>query len=375
MKRITCEMCGSTDLIKDNGVFICQSCGCKYSVEEAKKLMIEGIVEVCGTVKVDNTDKQENLYKLARRAKEDNNYENAYKYYDMIVMENPTDWEASFYVVYYKALCCKIAEISSATSSINNSLDNIFSLIKNNKSDHEIANIINEIALKCVEAAYLFATSSRNHYNGIDYSIRRQYKTELKNRIIGAINILITFGDLARIEFSENEGVQKSVALVYKNAVIIHKTTKDLYDSIGNSYDYNKDQVLILEKFAKVDVEAEIELNKIHSTLNKHEIESSERLISIWEQKLKSSNGNKFYALGVFFAIFFGVLSIVGLIGMFSGGGFWGFLMFLVCLAFAIYGFCLGKKERDTKNQEALAIRKCLDEEREKLNKLKNKKF
>lgn len=57
MKRLTCEMCGSTDLIKQDGVFVCQSCGCKYSVEEAKKMMVEGTVEVTGTVKIDDSDK------------------------------------------------------------------------------------------------------------------------------------------------------------------------------------------------------------------------------------------------------------------------------------------------------------------------------
>ena len=39
MKQLKCEMCGSAELIKQDGVFVCQSCGCKYSVEEAKKLM------------------------------------------------------------------------------------------------------------------------------------------------------------------------------------------------------------------------------------------------------------------------------------------------------------------------------------------------
>lgn len=47
MKKIVCEMCGG-ELIKDSGVFVCQNCGCKYSVEEAKKMM----VEVEGTVNV-----------------------------------------------------------------------------------------------------------------------------------------------------------------------------------------------------------------------------------------------------------------------------------------------------------------------------------
>lgn len=37
MKQMVCEMCGGTDLIKKDGVFVCQTCGCKYSIEEAKK--------------------------------------------------------------------------------------------------------------------------------------------------------------------------------------------------------------------------------------------------------------------------------------------------------------------------------------------------
>ena len=41
MKQLACEMCGSTELVKDNGYFVCQKCGTKYSVEEAKKLMGE----------------------------------------------------------------------------------------------------------------------------------------------------------------------------------------------------------------------------------------------------------------------------------------------------------------------------------------------
>ena len=43
MKQLTCEMCGSTDLMKQDGVFVCQSCGTKYSVEEAKKMMVDAM--------------------------------------------------------------------------------------------------------------------------------------------------------------------------------------------------------------------------------------------------------------------------------------------------------------------------------------------
>ena len=67
MKQLTCEMCGSTDLIKQDGVFVCETCGTKYSVEEAKKMMVEGTVEVAGTVKIDDSAKIANYYTIAER--------------------------------------------------------------------------------------------------------------------------------------------------------------------------------------------------------------------------------------------------------------------------------------------------------------------
>lgn len=67
MAMIKCEMCGSTDIIKQDGVFVCQSCGIKYSPEEAKKMMVEvaGTVAVKGSVKVENAVSAESLLKRA----------------------------------------------------------------------------------------------------------------------------------------------------------------------------------------------------------------------------------------------------------------------------------------------------------------------
>ena len=91
MKALVCEMCGSNDVLKQDGVFVCQHCGTKYSVEEARKMMIEGAVDVSGsTVKVDQTDEVKNLYELARRAKNDNNSENAQKYYELLLIKDPS---------------------------------------------------------------------------------------------------------------------------------------------------------------------------------------------------------------------------------------------------------------------------------------------
>lgn len=103
MKQLTCEMCGGTDLIKDGGVFTCQTCGCKYSVEEAKKMMIEGTVDVQGTVKVDNSEFVEKYLANARRAKEKEDWEETEKYYNLVEQNDPDNIEAIFYSAYAKA--------------------------------------------------------------------------------------------------------------------------------------------------------------------------------------------------------------------------------------------------------------------------------
>ena len=101
MKQLTCEMCGSTDLIKQDGVFVCQSCGCKYSVEEAKKMMIEGTVEVKGSVKVDDSEK-ESIYKdIAINAYNAGNTKEAYQYFLKVLEINPADYHSLF----YKGMC------------------------------------------------------------------------------------------------------------------------------------------------------------------------------------------------------------------------------------------------------------------------------
>lgn len=97
MKQLTCEMCGSTDLIKQDGVFVCKTCGCKYSIEEAKKMMVEGVVEVTGTVKVDNSEKVNNMLLNALRAYNDKKFSQSQELCASILIEEPNNAVAILY--------------------------------------------------------------------------------------------------------------------------------------------------------------------------------------------------------------------------------------------------------------------------------------
>lgn len=40
MKKLQCELCGSVDFVRtDDGMFQCQFCGCKYTLEQAKTIL------------------------------------------------------------------------------------------------------------------------------------------------------------------------------------------------------------------------------------------------------------------------------------------------------------------------------------------------
>ena len=138
---LQCVVCGGS-ISKQGDVFVCQTCGCQYSLEEVRRMAAEGGAQAAGASAAPAAEppqtegsgysKLDNLYILARRARENNNSEDAAKYYHEILLEDPNSWEAAFYGVYYTAMKCKIGEIASAASSVSNCLESTMDLILKN---------------------------------------------------------------------------------------------------------------------------------------------------------------------------------------------------------------------------------------------------
>lgn len=97
MKQLTCEMCGSTDVVKQDGFFVCQTCGCKYSVEEAKKMMIEGTVEVQGTVQVDKSSEIDNRIENIINEYNNGNNDNVKRMCIEVLNIDPKNYQAVIY--------------------------------------------------------------------------------------------------------------------------------------------------------------------------------------------------------------------------------------------------------------------------------------
>lgn len=209
MKALTCEMCGSTNLLKQDGVFVCQSCGTKYSVEEAKKMMVEGTVDVKGTVKVDTSDELKNLYEVARRAKEQDNSDNARKYYDMILIKDPSSWEANFYSVYFKSKGCKIKDILIAAREIKNCVLSVIPLVKENVGDSEQEQVLSKIVYETKELVFMLINASISHYQ--QFSSNVPTVQGMANNVFECCQVFFNMGDCIESTF----GVEK-----YKDLII-----------------------------------------------------------------------------------------------------------------------------------------------------------
>lgn len=200
MQAIKCELCGSNSFTKEDGYFVCDHCNTKYTLEEAKKMMIEGTVNV----KVDDSDELKNLYELARRAKSDNNSENAQKYYGQIVIKDPSNWEANFYTVYYQSMNCKIGEIGVAATRIISCEKTVFTLIKDNVNDaDEQRKAVDEVASKLISISNMLFNAYKNYYDDINIQIKNKFvqayasTCSLCREIVyeGGNNIVSIFGD------------------------------------------------------------------------------------------------------------------------------------------------------------------------------------
>lgn len=136
MKKLTCEMCGGTDLMKTNGVFVCQSCGCKYSVEEAKKLM----VKIGGSVTVKNAPKVKSLLKLAQSSFDSENYAKCEDFCNQIIAMDAQNFEA--WKLKGDAICYQLNDDNRREVEAYNCIIVSYNLLDGNKKEENMNDIL-----------------------------------------------------------------------------------------------------------------------------------------------------------------------------------------------------------------------------------------
>lgn len=121
MQAIKCEICGSSDIVKQGGLFVCQYCGTKYSAEEVRKLL--------GTVRIDKSEDTENYLTLARRALNSSNYDKAEEYFELILRNDPNNLEAIFYQPFCNAMKTPLGSLQYGAGTFKQSLSSVFNTL------------------------------------------------------------------------------------------------------------------------------------------------------------------------------------------------------------------------------------------------------
>lgn len=267
MAQLTCEMCNSTDFLKSDGVFVCQQCGCKYSVEEARKMMFgDGAPSApaapaasAASAAEQKNKKLENLRTLAERAKEDDDSENAAKYYEQILIEDPNDWAANFYSVYYAAHNIKIAQIGSAANRVANCIESVFKLIKNNVEEPA------KQAVACLEVATKVISFSNMLFNNISSHLGSNMEIARKNTDNWAyptVSMLVITADKMLSVFDDEtvKSINEPAAmLVYKTAKQYSDVCKDVTTKMRQLDGIVAGRISSLEKQQKAREKAEAE--------------------------------------------------------------------------------------------------------------------
>lgn len=218
MKPLTCEMCGSTDLMKQDGAFVCQYCGMKYSVEEAKKMMIEGTVDVQGTVKVDDSSKIENYYIIAENAYNASNQKEAESYCNKIIEIDPNNYRAWLLKGSAAGWQSTLANIRVEESI------NCFNQAIDNAPEDKVEEVKKTAVSEIVNVSVALMRLCCDNYS--KYGLADNAKT-IKNTVLTVQPCAFAF--LAKCGEKATD-LNASIALIISKAVI------DAYDDIAKEY-------------------------------------------------------------------------------------------------------------------------------------------
>lgn len=248
MKKMTCEMCGGTDLIKQDGVFVCQSCGCQYSAEDAKKLMIEGTVDVKGTVKVDNSAFIEKSLANARRALGKEDWEEVEKYYNLVEQNVPNNMEAVFFSAFGKAMLSltdyEFFKREQKFKVLNNSISVINDYYETTTEDKEkVLRQISDAIEKMYNLEFVFY---KQHFGEQPDHRNRKFDKKWMAKLMNSVRKAF------KIELEQILAVHKDISYIKE---LIEKNSKDganergcyIATAVYGSYDCP--QVWVLRRF------------------------------------------------------------------------------------------------------------------------------
>ena len=167
MKAMICEMCGGKDLVKQDGLYVCQNCGCKYSNEEEKKLF-----EITCKVEVDGISACEQLLERGNTYLKLEDYRSAQDTFKEFISTYPH--KRIGYEKYFTAISENFAKYfvyNLADSHTKAEINNIIEKLKKIDDEKDTYDAIN------------FLKKIEDYLNWIDLKEQKEQKENILNEL------------------------------------------------------------------------------------------------------------------------------------------------------------------------------------------------
>lgn len=174
---------------------------------------------------MEQTEKNKILV-LARRAREADDSENAKKYYEQLLLDDPNDWEAVFYAQYYTFFSSKVIHAhvqanlmrKAAKNSINAICDSSMSM------DEKVAAV--KVLEKDMFEFWQYVVSSVSDMGDVmDYSYKKSARSD-------SFGILFDVSDILEQKLSSSKEINEICVKFWKEAVSKTINEYDFYFAV-----------------------------------------------------------------------------------------------------------------------------------------------
>lgn len=219
MKRLTCKRCRSIDFLKIRGGFICRACGCRYSAQEAEKMMLGVKGKAVGIAKASGILLPETDLHMARKAFDTGNYKAADQRCDEVILMDKHSWEAWF--IKGRAVG---RQVSLGQNRIPEVIDAFSKALRNCPEEaREHLKEVCKVEINILQSAQL---SKR-----FQCFKRHPYEEEI-NRLRGDVNLIT----IKTAKFFRKEGISVDAWENAEYARIMNKETEDAWQVVYKDY-------------------------------------------------------------------------------------------------------------------------------------------
>lgn len=225
-----CTNCGANlEVDSTKEAAVCQYCNSAFIVEKAINNYTNYVTNHININTSGNTvniiggdEKAENYLLLARRAKDNDDAENAARYYSLVLETRPDDWEATFYTTYYSVAQTKIGNIPSAAVKLKNCLGLVIDLLKANHSESDCKKGIDEIHSKTTALCLMLYASYRNYF--LQFRANANICQSYNLAVLAIVGVLYNLGNLVEMNFPGKEEYTNIAVQCWKSGLTIRET-------------------------------------------------------------------------------------------------------------------------------------------------------